>query len=179
MTHFPHGAFVAIHAAQEQQRRDREEEEEMTRYSVEELDSNWEFKIVRSESGAFRKPEVFQMLLQEESIAGWELVEKIDDRRVRFKRTRDAHRRDATLPQGYDPYRSVYGRPAGNSAGMVFLAFIIAIVIGLALLASVLTSSSPGSSGSSPIFTSIPLIGVAIMVILLVLIAVFAIKRRG
>ena len=82
MSHFPHGAFVAVHAAQEQRRRDQEEEEEMTRYSTDELDDNWEFKIVRSETGAFRRPEVFQSLLQEESIAGWELVEKLDNRRM-------------------------------------------------------------------------------------------------
>jgi len=101
--------FIAAQQARERRRRDEEEEEEMTRYTTEDLESNWEFKIVRSETGAFRKPEVFQALLQEESVAGWELVEKLDNRRVRFKRSRDARRRDATLPPGYDPYRTTFG----------------------------------------------------------------------
>ena len=55
----------------------------MTKYTSEDLDKNWEFKIVRSTYPALRKPEVFQALLEEESLAGWELVEKLDDRRVR------------------------------------------------------------------------------------------------
>ena len=103
MSYFPHGSFIAIHAAQERRRQEEEEEEEMTRYTIDELDHNWEFKIVRSETGAFGKPEVFQSLLQEESLAGWELVEKLDNRRVRLKRHRDARRRDVTLPPEFDP----------------------------------------------------------------------------
>lgn len=133
MSHFPHGAFVAIHAAEEQRRRDQEEEEEMTRYSTDELDDNWEFKIVRSETGAFRRPEVFQSMLQEESIAGWELLEKLDDRRVRFKRPRDARRRDATLPPGLDPYRSQYGGRTARTAMLLGVLFIVALAVGVAL----------------------------------------------
>ena len=159
MSHFPHGAFVAIHAAQEQQRRDQEEEEEMTRYSVDELDSNWEFKILRSESGAFRKQEVFAALLQEEQIAGWEMVEKLDNRRVRFKRPRDARRRDATLPPGFDPYRTQYGGPSSaRIAIMITVGLMLAVGFGVAILANV---------GVFP--KTVPVILISVGVILLML----------
>ena len=100
----------------------------MTKYSVDEIEGDWEFKIVRSSSGAFRRPEIFQTLLQEESLAGWELVEKLDDRRVRFKRRKDARRRDAALPPGIDPYRSQYGRDTTTAA--VIIGVVIALVLG-------------------------------------------------
>jgi hypothetical protein len=136
MSHFPHGAFAAIYAAEEQRKRDQEEEEYMTRYTIDELDDNWEFKIVRSETGSFRRPEVFQSLLQEESVAGWELVEKLDNRRVRFKRRRDARRRDATLPPGMDPYRSQYGGSTARKAILLGVVFMVALGIGAAVMAN-------------------------------------------
>lgn len=136
MSHFPHGAFVAIQAAEEQRKRDREEEEYMTRYTTDDLDDNWEFKIVRSETGAFRRPEIFQSLLQEESVHGWELVEKLDNRRVRFKRPRDARRRDTTLPPGLDPYRSQYGGSTARNAILLGVIFMVALGIGAAVMAN-------------------------------------------
>jgi len=134
MTNFPHGAFVAVHAAQEKRRKREEEEEEMTNYSTEDLASNWEFKIVRSESGAFRKPEVFQNLLEEESIAGWELVEKLDNRRVRFKRHTSARRKDGMLPLEYDPYRTSYGSSAARPMILLGVVIAIALTVGLGVL---------------------------------------------
>lgn len=136
MSHFPHGAFVAIHAAEEQRKRDEEEELLMTRYTLEELDSDWEFKIVRSETGAFRKQEVFAALLQEESLAGWELVEKLDNRRVRFKRRREARRRDATLPQGFDPYRTQFG---GSSTARIIILITVALILAAGVGVAVMT----------------------------------------
>jgi hypothetical protein len=166
MTHFPHGAFVAIHAAQEAKKKE-EEEEEMTRYTSEEMDSNWEFKIVRSESGAFRKPEVFQQLVQEESMAGWELLEKLDDRRVRFKRPSDARRRDATLPPGYDPYRTQYGSAVARTIILIAVALLLAAGVGAAILFN-------AGSGGDPT----PVIGITVGIIaLIVAIALVAVRR--
>jgi hypothetical protein len=48
-------------------------------------------------------------LLDEEACAGWVLVEKFDDRRVRFKRRRSAAPAASSLPAGYNPYRTQYG----------------------------------------------------------------------
>jgi hypothetical protein len=131
MSGFPHGAFVAIHAAQEKRRRDKQEEEEMTKYSTEDLDNNWEFKIVRSETGAFRKPQNFETLLQEEHMAGWELVEKLDDRRVRFKRRKEARRKDAMLPKGYDPYRTRFESSRTRLSVLIGISIALALTVGL------------------------------------------------
>jgi hypothetical protein len=167
MSHFPHGAFIAIHAAHEQHRQDQEEEEKMTRYTAEELDSNWEFKIVRSEIGAFHKPEVFSALLQEESLAGWELVEKLDDRRVRFKRPRDARRRDATLPPGFDPYRTQYG---GASSARIIILVTVAIVLAVGIGVAVLSNVGVVPDLSPVLITTV---GVLILVVMIALIAIW------
>jgi len=97
--------------------------EEMTAYTQE----DWEFKIVRSDSGVFRKPEVLERLIEEEAQAGWVLLEKFDDNRVRFKRPRSARTRDGFLPDGVDPYRTQYGVPTAQYT-------MIATMVGLLLL---------------------------------------------
>lgn len=131
------GAWLAIHAAAEEnhrrQRAMHEREEEMTRYSPEDLNENWEFKIVRSETGAFRQPEVFATLLEEEALAGWEMVEKLDDRRVRFKRSREARSRDHRLPPGLDPYRTRFGRASSPQLVLVITGLLLALGLGMGL----------------------------------------------
>ena len=112
------GAAAAAAAAQ---RRMEEEEEQMTPYSREELENDWEFKIIRSQTGTFRKQAALQKLMEEEARAGWQLVEKFDNSRVRFKRPRSARQRDSQLPAGVDPYRTHYGISEG--------AFVAAIIV--------------------------------------------------
>jgi hypothetical protein len=172
MSHFPHGAFVAIHASREQHRQEQLEEEEMTRYSTDELEDNWEFKIVRSQSGAFRKSEVFQTLLQEESIAGWELVEKLDDRRVRFKRPRDARRHDAALPPGIDPYRSHYGNPTAQTALVVGIGLMIALMVAFGVIGFSAVEGQPLAS----IVTIFPII--IVLGVFTLMIALIFLRRR-
>lgn len=123
------GGAVAAAAAAEARRRQQEEEEHMTHYSEADLKENWEFKIVRSTMGAFRKPETLRRLIAEESRAGWVLVEKFDDARVRFKRPISAREGDTALPPEVDPYRSTYGISEGALA-----ALIIAGIFGLIAL---------------------------------------------
>ena len=59
------GAAAAAAAAAKQQRDD--EEEQMTPYTREEIDNDWEFKIVRSQASPFSKPATFQKLIEEEA----------------------------------------------------------------------------------------------------------------
>jgi hypothetical protein len=116
-------------------RRLAEEEEDMTQYTQDDLDNDWEFKIVRSESGAFRKPEVLEQLIEEEARAGWVMLEKFDDRRVRFKRPRRARAKDVLLPPDVDPYRTRYGAPTAQYAVLASLAIgLVAAALGLAFL---------------------------------------------
>jgi hypothetical protein len=96
-------------AAAQAARRRRIEEEEMTHYSREDLANDWEFKIVRSLTAAFRNPAALEKLRQEEARAGWVMVEKFDDSRVRFKRPASARENDSRLPPGADPYRAYFG----------------------------------------------------------------------
>ena len=138
MAHFTHG-FMAIRNRRLRARRDLEEEK-MTSYSNEEMEKDWEFKIVRNEYGIFRKPEVFQQLLDEEAIAGWEMLEKLDDSRVRFKRKRSARKSDTMLPPGIDPYRSRFG----GAGGRTIIVMIVTFLILLSGLAIAFVSAMPG-----------------------------------
>lgn len=105
----------------------------------------WEYKIVRASSDLFRNPAIFHKLCREEEEVGWILLEKLDDRRVRFKRPialRDAPR--PNLPP-FDPYRTHYG-PVSNAmtwaAAIVFLsAIVLPAVLGYALVSTTLNRS--------------------------------------
>ena len=98
----------------------------MTTYSADELNSDWEFKIVRGNMSAFRRSSTLNRLLQEEAQAGWTMVEKFDDERIRFKRPRQARLDDARLPPGVDPYRAHYGMPP-----LAFSLLLVAVVLGV------------------------------------------------
>jgi hypothetical protein len=128
------GASAA--AARRRKRLQEQEEEAMTQYTDEELGEDWEFKIVRSETAAFRRPEVLRHLIEEESRAGWSLLEKLDNHRVRFKRPQSARYRDALLPEGVDPYRTQYGRPSSRYAAKagVMLALLVSGLLAFALI---------------------------------------------
>lgn len=127
------GAHTAAQAAANKKR--QQEEEEMTRYTRDELDNDWEFKIVKSVSGKFSKREVVEQVRAEEAIAGWVMVEKFDDNRIRFKRPASAQRSDYNLPPGIDPYRTTYGISEG-ALGLT----IVGIMIGAGALIAVLVA---------------------------------------
>jgi len=120
------GAIAAAAAA-----RQRQEEEEMTQYGNNDLDG-WEFKIVRSNTGRFRKREVVEQLRQDEARAGWEMVEKFDNNRIRFKRRIEHRAQDSHLD--IDPYRSYIG--SGN-AGVVLLVLGLVSLLALGIAALV------------------------------------------
>ena len=124
---------AAAAAAAEAARRMREEEEEMTPYTGQELTENWEFKIIRSNTGSFRKPEIFRQMLAEESESGWQLVEKFDDGRVRLKRPRGAPSSVGDGDSGRDPYRTTYGMSQGALVTWILVGTFagIAVLIGV------------------------------------------------
>lgn len=133
------GAHIAIHATREKRRKEQEEEERMTAYTPQDLNQEWEFKIVRSATSAFKDPRVFQTLLDEEALASWELLEKLDDGRVRFKRPTSSRKRDAVLPPGVDPYRTQHGISEGALAFRIVFVVVAAMVLlisGIALAES-------------------------------------------
>jgi hypothetical protein len=97
------------------------------RYGGSDLEG-WEFKIVRSNTKRFRKPEAVRELCAEEAKAGWEMLEKFDDGRIRFKRRVEKRSGDRHL--AIDPYRTLVG------PGEVQLAMSILGVMALAGLAA-------------------------------------------
>jgi hypothetical protein len=103
------GAAVAAAAAEARRLSEQQEEEEMTSYRPQDLAEGWEFKILRSNLNAFRKPERLRAILEEEKRGGWTLVEKFDDARIRLKRPAGTKVVEEDLASGYDPYRTVVG----------------------------------------------------------------------
>ena len=106
----------AAAAAAAKRRQNFEEEEEVTPMNTD-SSGEFEYKIIRSVTSAFRTPAFFQQTLQEEAQAGWQLVEKLDDGRVRLRRSVEWRSKDALLTQ--DPYRTRIGM------GEVQLVFVI------------------------------------------------------
>ena len=110
-------AIVAAKKARERREAEQQEEDQLTKYSSDDLEK-YEFKIVRSQWGKFKDLETVQKLCSEEAKAGWEMVEKFDNHRIRFKRNKSMRSSDAL--QSIDPYRTAYDTTA---AGKFFLLF--------------------------------------------------------
>lgn len=110
-----------------------EEEEEMTPYRPEDLEG-WEFKIIRSATGKFGDLFSQQAILQEEGRAGWVLVEKFDNFRLRLKRPVSARQNDAAL--GFDPYRVWVGISPARFAVLLVAGILagVSIIIGALIL---------------------------------------------
>ncbi len=103
------GAAAAAAAAK--RRREQEEEEELTSYQESDLNDDWEFKIVRSMTSAFKNPDKLRQALAEEAQAGWVLVEKFDNGRLRLKRPASARARQRGAVRSVSRLYRVYRKP--------------------------------------------------------------------
>lgn len=159
-------------SVQTQLQQDTEEEETLTRYDSENeqknLDKNlnpngysnaeshlveateWEYKIVRANQDIFRKPDIFQRLCQEELEMGWVFVEKLDDRRVRFKRDKSWQNSEKTRQTSIDPYRSYYGNAVNLTSWLAVFAFIVAVILPAYLGFSLVSMSIRNSHRTVP-----------------------------
>lgn len=121
---------VATMAAAAKARKQRVEEEKMTAYNKNDLDG-WEFKIVRANTRRFKNRTLVENVRTEEAKAGWELVEKFDNYRLRFKRRVEKRSMDGHLE--IDPYRSQIGSSSGMTISVIvsllitFLGFLVFI----------------------------------------------------
>ncbi len=115
---------------------------------------DWEYKIVRANFDLFRDPQIFQGLCEEELQAGWTLLEKLDDRRVRFKRA--VAWRTMLKEEGinFDPYRSHYGPATGwlNVVGAIAAvsSMILPAYLGYVLVANTLSVKPLSVPSPSP-----------------------------
>lgn len=126
------GGAAAAAAAAARRRAERKEEEQMTGYTATDLADGWEFKILRSATGAFKKPEVLRGILEEEGRAGWVMVEKFDSQRVRLKRPAAARSGDSAL--GFDPYRTTVGISEGRLTLIIIGCALGAVAIMIAII---------------------------------------------
>ena len=131
-------AGAAAAAAAARLRALHEEEERLSAYSPDDLAKGWEFKIVRANTAAFRKSEVMQQVCDEEARSGWELVEKFDDTRLRFKRPTAA--RNIPSPAGIDPYRTTYGMSQGRLTAIILIAVFGSMGLIMAVVAAIANS---------------------------------------
>jgi hypothetical protein len=109
----------------------------------------WEFKIVRAPSDLFREFSALKRLCEEEASAGWIMLEKLDDRRIRFKRPiamREVIRAEL-LP--IDPYRTTYGKPSKWKqwaiAGGLLLLLTLPAYLGFVLISLISRPAPPVS----------------------------------
>lgn len=112
------------------QKKVRRRGREIDPLSKEELAEGWEFKIVRSNTAI--KGERFARLCAEEAENGWELVEKFDNNRIRFKRP--IAKRENDHMAIIDPYRTRIGMSEGALAAVVvgvilFIFFFVVLLI--------------------------------------------------
>jgi hypothetical protein len=132
------GALTTAAAARAAAAKARQEEEQMTPYSTTELAGDWEFKILRAATRKFRNPMVLHAILAQEARAGWTLVEKFDDMRVRLKRPASARDEDAVLD--FDPYRTWVGISPGTFTILVVLATLAAFALLVSLIFGIMHS---------------------------------------
>jgi hypothetical protein len=126
------GLHILVKAAVEAKKK-RQEEQELSIYSAQDLQQDWEFKILRSPAGVFAKRKKVDQAVADESLAGWVLVEKLDDNRLRFKRPASAKQNDYLLPEHINPYRTELKI---NIVGFVFTMF--GMVAGIVALVGIL-----------------------------------------
>lgn len=150
---------------------DEEEEELLTQYQSKEdafVQANgssqqskdprlmgWEFKIVRANRNLFGDPAVLQCLCKEEAEAGWIMLEKLDDRRVRFKRPIALREVIKSEFLNYDPYRCHYGSSWQPLNWLGAIAAIVALTLP-AYLGYALVSQTLASSSQTPIPAAFP-----------------------
>ena len=124
------GAGAAVAAAAAAAEMQRQEEEQMTPYTPKDLAEDWEFKILRSSFAEFRSPEKLRAVLDEEKRAGWVLVEKFDNQRIRLKRPAGTKELQGDFADGYDPYRTIIGTPHGLVVpAIIGAAFVVAAAL--------------------------------------------------
>ncbi|NIO02165.1 MAG: hypothetical protein GTO42_08490 [Candidatus Latescibacteria bacterium] len=121
------GATAAAAAAAAAAARMREEEEKLTPYNADDL-KGWEFKIVRANSRKFKHADAVRQLCEEEAQAGWEMVEKFDDSRIRFKRRVEERSQDPY--RTIDPYRTLIGF---SESHIVLIIVAVCLFLGLGL----------------------------------------------
>lgn len=161
-------------SSQQQRLQHQEEEEILTQYESKEnfrspemlqstetmpqrlRASGWEFKILRANRDLFRNPTILKRVCDEEAEAGWILLEKLDERRLRFKRPMVLRDRLDPEQLNQDPYRSRYGSPVNLSTVLGIIILVITLVLPAYLGYVLVTQTISKERRSSPPSTQQP-----------------------
>ncbi len=90
-----------------------------------------EYKVVQSTTPLFAKIQNIEEVMAEESKAGWRLVEKLDNYKMRLQRDISHRANDKSL--SFDPYRTqvgvnnalIYGITTVVTLGVVYAIFVL------------------------------------------------------
>ena len=106
----------------------------MTKYSADEIEG-WEFKIVRAATRKFKNQDFLRQTCEEEARSGWEMLEKFDNCRIRFKRKTE--NRDRDQHRDIDPYRTQVGMSSERLGFVIAMSVLLgtgALVAAIALV---------------------------------------------
>lgn len=95
-----------------------------------------EYKVIQSQTPLFADTAKMQEVLAEESKAGWRLLEKEDNYKIRVQRDISHRANDANL--GLDAYRTTVGVSSMVTYGVTALITlaVVSVILYLALLSS-------------------------------------------
>ncbi|MBT4212196.1 MAG: hypothetical protein HOE18_10145 [Porticoccaceae bacterium] len=93
-----------------------------------------EFKTLQAQTPLFADTSKMQEILAEESKAGWDLLEKEDNYRIKLQRSIDNRSTDANLLT--DPYRTTVGVSSVLTYGLTALAtmLLVSVILYLAFI---------------------------------------------
>ncbi|WP_237132970.1 hypothetical protein [Pseudohongiella sp. O18] len=91
-----------------------------------------EYKVIQSTVPYFAKPANLKQTLHEEAQAGWQLVEKFDNFKIRLQR--DIAQRDSDHTRQLDPYRCHVGP---SNAVTYSVTAVLTILVVLAIFVAV------------------------------------------
>ena len=90
---------------------------------------NKEYKVITANTALFANTAKLHAVLKEESAAGWELVEKLDNYKVRLVRDISARANDANC--SIDPYRTDVGM---NKIAYMAIAAVVTVIVIFAVI---------------------------------------------
>ena len=86
-----------------------------------------EYKTLQAQTPLFADTKKMQEILAEEAKAGWDLLEKEDNYRIKLQRSIDSRSNDGNL--SIDAYRSTVGVSSVLTYGMTALATILIVSV--------------------------------------------------
>ena len=86
-----------------------------------------EYKVITSQTPMFAKQEKISEVMELEARAGWQLVEKYDNYKLRLRRKLSARENDKNLD--FDPYRTHAGVSSVVTYGVTSAAAIVVVLL--------------------------------------------------